>query len=219
MEAISSIDKIPFGFVQCSSKYVEDVEAGIKTVQEGAIYFVLDTKQIFLGKNNSLLPMGKSSGVVFAQKDTDLNNLDSNVSFNLADLEEAYQTTYPQPNDLIFNKDGCFYRVSSVNEAEDSLTATKLTVSGSGGGGGGPSGQAKPQVSDLEKNSSYISVDDVDKTIISFTGKSVTTENNYIDLIEIYFGKTSAPTITLNQIFQFNEKIENQYASKEEFDE
>jgi hypothetical protein len=53
----------------------------------------------------------------------------------------------------------------------------------------------------LEKNSSYISVDDVDKTIISFTSKSATAENNYIDLIEIYFGKTSAPTITLNQIF------------------
>jgi hypothetical protein len=147
--------------------------------------------------------MGGNSGIYYgnripAEGEGDIEN----ISFDFIISTEIEGENTPNINDLILNEpDGCFYRVAFVNESEDFLTATKLTVSGTGGGGGGPSGQAKPQVSDLEKNSSYISVDDVDKTIISFIGKSVTTENNYIDLIEIYFGKTSAPTITLNQIF------------------
>lgn len=138
METISLIDRIPFGFIQCSSKFIKDVEAGKGSVQEGAIYFVLDTKQILLGKNNELLPMGKSSSVVFGIKDTDLNNLDSNVSFGLQDLEEIYRSSYPQPNDLIFNKDGCFYRVLDVDNTQ--IKTIRLTVAGSGGGGGGGGG-------------------------------------------------------------------------------
>lgn len=140
MERISSFDKIPFGFVQCSSKYIKDIEAGNKTVQEGVIYFILDTKQIFLGKNNNLISMGKGTGIIFALKETDLNNLDSNVSFNLQDLEEEYQANYPQPNDLIFNKDGCFYRVLEVDNTQ--IKTIRLTVAGGGSGGGGGVGGA-----------------------------------------------------------------------------
>ncbi len=140
MERISSFDKIPFSFVQCSSKYIKDIEAGNKTIQEGAVYFVLDTKQIFLGKNNNLISMGKGSGIIFALKETDLNNLDPNVSFNLQDLEEEYQANYPQPNDLIFNKDGCFYRVLEIDNTQ--IKTIRLTVAGGGSGGGGGVGGA-----------------------------------------------------------------------------
>lgn len=140
MERVSSMDKIPFSFIQCSSKYIKDLENNKKTIQEGALYFVLDTKQILLGKNSELVSMGKGSGIIYAIKDTDLNNLDSNVSFNLQDLEEEYQANYPQPNDLIFNKDGCFYRVLEIDNTQ--IKTLRLTVAGGGSGSVGGVGGA-----------------------------------------------------------------------------
>lgn len=131
------IDNFPFSFIQCTSEYAKKLEAG-NQVQEGALYFTLDSKQILLGKQSKLLPMGKSTGIIFANKETDSNNLDSLVKFELLDFDEEYRSNYPQVNDLIFNKDGCFYRV--INIQAPYIEADRLTVAGSGGGGGGMGG-------------------------------------------------------------------------------
>ncbi len=137
------------GFIQCTSKHVEALKKGdnnAKEIIEGALYFVLDTKQILLGKTvesqdadgnsiikKDLIPMGSGTGVRFAKKKTDLNNLNKDIVFYLEDLED--QSCYPQVDDLIFNQDGCFYRVRSINNIY--INAERLTVAGSGGGGGG----------------------------------------------------------------------------------
>jgi hypothetical protein len=89
--------------------------------------------------------MGGNSGVYYgnrvpAEGEGDIDN----IAFDFIISTEIEGENTPNVNDLILNEpDGCFYRVVSVNEDEDFLTATKLTVSGTGGGGG-PSGQARP---------------------------------------------------------------------------
>ena len=159
---------IPFDFIQCSSEYIEKIRleeenkiVKIKNeekydpttgIQEGPLYFVLDTKQILLGKViqqfdeevkkeipvGTLVPMGSGTGVRFAKKEKIGNNLNPRVNFVLSDLED--QSCYPQIDDLIFNSDGCFYRVANIDG--ETIITDRLTVAGSGGGGsaGGTSG-------------------------------------------------------------------------------
>ena len=145
MEKVGRTNKIPFSFIQCSSSHIDEIKEGKTEITEGALYFVLDTKQILLGKNSEFVPMGTGSGVIFGIKETDLNNINPEVVFSLSELEEEYRGSYPQPNDLIFNKDGCFYRVLELKNGLSgsiNIITKRLTVAGSGGGGGGtgPSG-------------------------------------------------------------------------------
>lgn len=133
----ASIGKIPFDIVQCSYTKLIDLQNSNR-INDGTLYFVLDTKQILLGKNTGesieLIPMGKSTGIIFGKKeDIDHNDINAEITFTLDQLEESFQDSYPQPNDLIFNKDGCFYRVTSI-EGEN-IKTLRLTVAGSGGGG------------------------------------------------------------------------------------
>ena len=135
---VNAIEKIPFDFVQCSSTYIKQLEKENKIIA-GTLYFVLDTKQILLGRGPATtVPMGKSTGVRFATKKTDSNKVNKNVTFILKELED--QSCYPQIDDLIFNSDGCFYRVTKIDGTD--IKTTKLTVAGSGGGGGGGGGSS-----------------------------------------------------------------------------
>jgi hypothetical protein len=82
--------------------------------------------------------MGKSTGVRFVNKETDLKSVNKEFYFELNDLED--KSCYPQIDDLLFNNlDGCFYRVIAVdaNASRNNITTSRITVSGSGGGGGG----------------------------------------------------------------------------------
>lgn len=139
MGMVSKSHTIPLGFVQCTSNYIKDLESQ-SAVVDGNLYFVLDTKQILLGKpENELVPMGKSTGVIFGNKEkTDLNNATQVEIFALGDLEPKYQDSYPQVDDLIFNVDGCLYRVESISGLQ--IRTKRLTVAGTGGGGGTSSG-------------------------------------------------------------------------------
>lgn len=129
-------------FIQGTSSQIEKRKKENK-IQDGALYFVLDTKQILLGKSNKdglvdLIPMGKSTGVRFVNKETDLKSVNLDTYFELNDLED--KSCYPQIDDLLFNNlDGCFYRVTAVdaNASKNNITTSRITVAGSGGGGGG----------------------------------------------------------------------------------
>lgn len=174
---MSELNTLPFDFVQCSSTYItrikeeeqkkiEKLENGeslseedslLEGIKEGTLYFVLDTKQILLGKQSKLMPMGGGAGVRFADKEfgADLN---PEVIFALTDLEDE---TLPQVDDLVFNSDGCFYRITELND--QSFKAKRLTVAGSGGGGGGgASSGSGGQISSSQSASYEINAKDID---------------------------------------------------------
>lgn len=58
-----------------------------------------------------------------------------------ADLENP--SILPQPDDLILNSDGTFYRVVDVDSLNKQMLCAIVSVSGGGGGGGGPTNLAK----------------------------------------------------------------------------
>lgn len=104
--------------------------------QEGYVYFTTDTKKIFLGQKNEKIPMCQASGFFYGIKEIEYDNSgvapDPNVTFLLDEIEG---NEVPEIDDLILNKDGCFYRVKVV---EDNVIDTiRLTLQGTGGGGGG----------------------------------------------------------------------------------
>ena len=137
-------DKIPF----IPIKGTEAEIRSIPSIQEGAIYFALDTKKIFYGssENNLLIPMGGNSGIYFGNKNIEE---DSDIiwfsDINDLEREDGDMSLFSlNIKDLILNKNGSFYKVidSSVSEdGEDILyQCQKVTVSGGGGGGSeGPS--------------------------------------------------------------------------------
>ena len=103
---------IGFNPIQCTSKIFEKLSP-----QEGYLYFLTDTKQIFLGKNDKFIDMCGGINLIYGEKEIKYDDSgalpDPNVIFYLNDLEKK---EIPLINDLILNKDGCFYRVKSINE-------------------------------------------------------------------------------------------------------
>ena len=78
----------------------------------------------------------------------------------------------PQPNSLILNTDGRFFRVLSIDEATKTITVTLLAVSGTGGGTGGGGGEG-PIVSSRDVDITW------DTDTIS-TGRIFIYKQNYI---------------------------------------
>lgn len=112
----------------------------------GSIYFTTDTRKIYLdwdkeGTNKLLIgghgnlyygTMKPLSPPVDGQTEFIFDIVDHIVGNNIQDAN----VLIPGVNDLILNSDGCFYKVLQIN-ADNTLTAEKLTIAGSGGGGGG----------------------------------------------------------------------------------
>ena len=75
--------------------------------------------------------------IVYGIKEIEYENTgmepDPNVLFHIHELEKQEA---PLVDDLILNKDGCFYKVESVEG--DEIATTRVTLQGSGGGGTGP---------------------------------------------------------------------------------
>ena len=131
---MSQNDKIKFNPIQCTSEAFKTLSP-----REGFLYFVTDTKQLFLGKNNDFVNMCGGTNIHYGTKKIEYENSgqapDPNVLFKTGDLESGEN---PLKDDLILNTDGCFYRVESVSE--DNIATVRLTLQGSGGGnnsGGG----------------------------------------------------------------------------------
>lgn len=130
---------------------VRGTEEAIKTkysdIHEGYLYFAYDTGNIYIDKDGARYQMGSNStGIIYANG--------NNTSIVKADPEDDASTIYlmntsalenpnslPQPNSLILNTDGRFFRVLSIDEATKTITVTLLAVSGTGGGTGGGGGE------------------------------------------------------------------------------
>lgn len=127
---------LPFRVVRGTEAAIQD-----KPTEDGYLYFSTDTKRIYMGKNGKKLPMGGNSGIYYGTRDPKPNDADDGDFYFL--ISEIEENLVPNINDLILNKDGCFYRVvdnTQLNEDEELLiTTTKLTIAGSGTGQGGTS--------------------------------------------------------------------------------
>ncbi len=116
-----------------------------KAYNDGYVYFATDTKKIYLDANGqSKLAMGGTSGIYYGNMELEEtpDEGQKEFEFSVFDIdgnEGNPNPTVPNENDLILNKDGCFYRVTSITNVagEITISTTKLTVAGSGGGGTG----------------------------------------------------------------------------------
>ena len=107
--------------------------------QDGSLYFATDSKKIYLDANDqNKLSMGGNSSIFYGALEIgdSANEGQTEFNFTLNDLEpDNYgNLLIPNRNDLILNiPDGCFYRVNSIKEENDSviIIAEKLTIAGS----------------------------------------------------------------------------------------
>ena len=126
-------DKIKFNPIQCTSEVFNSLNP-----TNGFLYFLTDTKQIYLGKNNEFVNMCGGLNIVYGNKTIEYENTgmepDPNVTFFIHELEKQEA---PLVDDLILNIDGCFYKVKSIDGDEIATTRVTLQGSSTGGGGGG----------------------------------------------------------------------------------
>ena len=127
-------DNIKFNPVQCTSETFKGASS-----QDGFLYFLTDTKQIYLAKDGKFIDMCGGINIRYGDKKIEYENSgqapDPHVTFQIDELDNPEN---PFPGDLILNTDGCFYKVETVSV--EGIATTRLTLQGSGpsfGGGGG----------------------------------------------------------------------------------
>lgn len=137
-------------------------------LEDGALYFTTDTKQIYLDCNftdqegtrlENRIAFGGSSGIFYGNKNFESTDVD--YFFYLEDFMANTATELPSANDLILNKDGAFFRVLSIDTNDNGVQfarCLKLAVAGGGSGGGGYGGSAI--VAKRKGNSSLILTED-----------------------------------------------------------
>ena len=182
--------------VQCTQKTLDSLPSS-----EGYVYFTTDTKKIYLGKSNGKLDMCAHTGIFYGTKDIKYVNNglapDPNVSFIKGEIEGS---DWPEVNDLILNKDGCFYRVKNINTETGQISTERLTLQGTGsggsGGGGGSSdgGAYNIGFSNISKSYTFSSVSD--QMMVGVVGYRSNTTDNYISSISFSSGVTSYPPFT-----------------------
>ena len=123
----------PFIPVRCTENKLKNFDG-----HDGYVYFTTDTKKIFMGANGDILEMCGNRGFFYAKKDIKYEDNgiapEENVTFFQAEIEG---NLLPEADDLILNKDGCFYRVLSVSEEFGEIYTKRLTLQGSGSVGPG----------------------------------------------------------------------------------
>ena len=130
---MSNNKQIPF-------RPVRGTEAAINkmAIENGYLYMATDSRKTYLGVEDGVkILMGSNIEVFYGTKDIPANNsgkpLNPEVFFHKVEVEGD---RLPLVNDLILNKDGCFYRVDKILDAYNVRTQ-RLTLQGTGGGGGG----------------------------------------------------------------------------------
>lgn len=138
-----SNDNIVFQPIRCQENYVTQKKERHENLNGGLI-FTTDTRKIYLGTENDVVPMNGNIEIYYGNKPIEQDNSghkpDANVTFYFpGEINGKY---IPQKEDLILNVDGCFYKVKDVDENE--IHTERLTLQGTGssipGGGGGTSG-------------------------------------------------------------------------------
>lgn len=175
--------------VQCTQEVLDRL-----TPAEGYLYFTTDTKKIYLGKSNKMLPMCANSGIFYGTKKIDYddsgNTPDPNVLFTINDIEGEDK---PEVDDLILNVDGCFYRVQTADSELGEFATTRLTLQGTsiGGGsssGGGSVGSANLRITHYDGQNRYFAKESTEANlgVIAYSDDV----NNYISKIELSWDNT-----------------------------
>lgn len=114
----------------------------------GNVYFTTDTRKIYfdIDENQSKIPMGGNIGLFYGNMQLSSPPTDGQEDFDFSILDIIENKTenkrlQPNPDDLILNSDGCFYKVLSSSGRDENviLHTKKLTIAGTGGSGSGPS--------------------------------------------------------------------------------
>lgn len=164
---------------------VRTVESKISdTIDDGHLYFAVDTGKIYLDAQGKRITMGGNSGIFYGQKeipeDTDTDKTDFIFTFDEIEGDQV-----PNQKDLIFNMppDGRFYRVEKVDRENKIIETLRLTVSGGGGGGG--ASQTIITIKDIDNSQTkYFTKDAVTKEV-TFNVDSSIKENNFITRLQV----------------------------------
>ena len=105
----------------------------------GNLYFTTDTGKIYLDtEDKQKLAIGGNVNLFYGQKDPPEFVDDEETEFDF-DIDSDFipslnksKNAIPGVNDLILNKDGCFYKVTE--KVRNKLITEKLTIAGTGGG-------------------------------------------------------------------------------------
>lgn len=185
------MDKVLFNPVLCSSKVFKDQKP-----KDGFVYFVTDTKQLHVVRDGQFIELCGGINLVYGKKEIAYSNSgkepDPNVVFFYSDLEDDKNP--PLVNDLILNKDGCFYRVKSVANSMISTERLTLQGTGSGGGGGGSgSGGVGSGSYYLDASGDYVYPSTAEKMEISFRAIYSGEKANYIKRVSLTLEGESQP--------------------------
>ena len=176
---------------------VRGLDKNIKQITpiDGYLYFATDTKKIYMGMDGKLSNMADNIGLFYGNKEIEYDNSgnapDPNVTFSFTEVEGL-----PVLNDLVLNIDGCFYKVIEINELDQLISTTRLTLQGTGtgggsGGGGGGSASANLRISRSGAEKQYFSSEAV-QAQIGFTAYS-DDATNYISLVSCTIGDETIP--------------------------
>ena len=131
---------VEFNPIQCTSQIFKNL-----TPQEGFLYFITDTKQLYLGKDGKFIDICGGINIVYGEKEIEYidngQSPDPNVTFY---TDELTKKESPLVNDLILNKDGCFYKVKAVDGK--AIETTRVTLQGSGSVSGPSSGPGSANI-------------------------------------------------------------------------
>ena len=174
-----------------------------KIPEDGKIYFTTDTKKILLGKNEKFLTMGNNLDIFYGKKDIPIDNSGNvpnpNVTFylnkinnetGLLEPEVDIGTSAPEVDDLILNIDGCFYKITGINDTKDIFYTERLTLQGTGSGGSGGGGSAVSSFSIMapEGTTAYFASE---TSIAEIYVKGFSTDDtNYISRVTCAFSAT-----------------------------
>lgn len=175
------MDNVLFSPVMCSSKTFEQ-----QAPYDGQVYFVTDTKQLHVVRDGKFIELCGGINLVYGKKEIAYSNSgkepDPNVLFFYSDLED--KDNPPLVNDLILNKDGCFYRVKSITSTGIQTERLTLQGTGSGGSGSGSSGSSSTSYY-LDASGDYVYPSTAEEMNISFRAIYDGEKLNYIKRVTL----------------------------------
>lgn len=183
---------IKFNPVQCTSETFKNLSA-----TDGFLYFLTDTKQMYLAKNGQFVNMCGGVNIHYGTKKIEYENSgqapDPHVTFQVDELENQEN---PLPGDLILNTDGCFYKVETVSQ--EGIATVRLTLQGTGTGSGGGGGTSSSSYSINVTPQNNIFSSEGEKMEIYFQSIASAQTENYISHIAFSIG---SPVSESNQAF------------------